>query len=113
QCNLLSSGISFLLAVGTFFTGSGNFSWQSPRDNRNKEAPRRTIPVEADENPSNYALMAYASSGSSSFSGSDNEDVKLLKLDVMLRDNELVELRKKFEKAKKERDELKHTLEKL
>nr|GEX27457.1 LTR Gag-Pol-polymerase 3 [Tanacetum cinerariifolium] len=24
QCNLLSSGISFLLAVGTFFTGSGN-----------------------------------------------------------------------------------------
>nr|GFA38502.1 reverse transcriptase domain-containing protein [Tanacetum cinerariifolium] len=28
QCNLLNSGISFLLAVGTFFTGSGNFSWQ-------------------------------------------------------------------------------------
>nr|GEV81536.1 retrovirus-related Pol polyprotein from transposon TNT 1-94 [Tanacetum cinerariifolium] len=28
QCNLLSSGISFLLAMGTFFTGSGNFSWQ-------------------------------------------------------------------------------------
>nr|GFD19068.1 hypothetical protein [Tanacetum cinerariifolium] len=24
QCNLHSSGISFLLAVGTFFTGSGN-----------------------------------------------------------------------------------------
>nr|GEZ41804.1 hypothetical protein [Tanacetum cinerariifolium] len=28
QCNLLSSVISFLLAVGTFFTSSGNFSWQ-------------------------------------------------------------------------------------
>nr|GFB30876.1 hypothetical protein [Tanacetum cinerariifolium] len=41
------------------------------------------------------------------------EDIKLLKLDVMLRDNALVELRKKFEKAKKERDELKHTLEKF
>nr|GFB73231.1 hypothetical protein [Tanacetum cinerariifolium] len=35
------------------------------------------------------------------------EDIKLLKLDIMLRDNALIELRKKFEKAKKERDELK------
>nr|GEW96443.1 hypothetical protein [Tanacetum cinerariifolium] len=35
------------------------------------------------------------------------EDIKLLKLDVMLRDNALVELRKKFKKAKQERDELK------
>nr|GEV69892.1 ribonuclease H-like domain-containing protein [Tanacetum cinerariifolium] len=34
------------------------------------------------------------------------EDIKLLKLDVMLRDNALVELRKKFEKAEKERDEV-------
>nr|GEU34246.1 reverse transcriptase domain-containing protein [Tanacetum cinerariifolium] len=41
------------------------------------------------------------------------EDIKLLKLDVMLRDNTLVELRKKFEATEKERDELKHTLEKI
>nr|GEZ22899.1 hypothetical protein [Tanacetum cinerariifolium] len=41
------------------------------------------------------------------------EHIKLLKLDVMLRDNALVELRNKFETAKKERDELKHTLEKF
>nr|GEX85069.1 putative ribonuclease H-like domain-containing protein [Tanacetum cinerariifolium] len=41
------------------------------------------------------------------------EDIKLLKLDVMLRDNALVEFRKKFEKAKKERDDLKLTLEKF
>nr|GEV92334.1 hypothetical protein [Tanacetum cinerariifolium] len=40
------------------------------------------------------------------------EDIKLLKLDVMLRDNALVELRKKFEKAKQERDEFKLKLEK-
>nr|GEU35382.1 hypothetical protein [Tanacetum cinerariifolium] len=68
---------------------------RSPRDNRNKESTRRTIPLEvpnsnalvsqcnavggydwrfqADEEPTNYALMAYASSGSSSSSGSDNE----------------------------------------
>ncbi|GKF09203.1 hypothetical protein Tco_0043427, partial [Tanacetum coccineum] len=35
------------------------------------------------------------------------EDIKVLKLDVMLRDNALTELRKKFEKAKKEKDDLK------
>nr|GEV76495.1 hypothetical protein [Tanacetum cinerariifolium] len=39
------------------------------------------------------------------------EDIKLLKLDVTLRDNALVKLRKKFEKAEKERDELKLKLE--
>nr|GEX63692.1 ribonuclease H-like domain-containing protein [Tanacetum cinerariifolium] len=41
------------------------------------------------------------------------DDIKLLKLDVMLRDNALVKLGKKFKKAKKERDELKLTLEKF
>nr|GFB89113.1 hypothetical protein [Tanacetum cinerariifolium] len=155
---------------------------RSPRDTRNKDTQRRNVPVEtstsnalisqcdgvgsydwsfqADEEPTNYALMAFTSSSSSS---SDNEvapcskacskayttlqsyydkltnnlrksqfdvllyktglesvrarlvvyqqnenlfeeDIKLLKLDVMLRDNALVELRKKFEKAKTERD---------
>nr|GEV79573.1 ribonuclease H-like domain-containing protein [Tanacetum cinerariifolium] len=39
------------------------------------------------------------------------EDIKLLKLDVMLRDNALVDLRKKFEKAEQKRDELKLKLE--
>ncbi|GJX70966.1 ribonuclease H-like domain-containing protein [Tanacetum coccineum] len=41
------------------------------------------------------------------------EDIKILKLDIMLRDNALTELRKKFEKTKKERDDLKLTLEKF
>nr|GEW24998.1 hypothetical protein [Tanacetum cinerariifolium] len=41
------------------------------------------------------------------------EDTKLLKLDVQLRDNALVELRKKFEKAEQERDELKLKLDKF
>nr|GEZ17466.1 putative ribonuclease H-like domain-containing protein [Tanacetum cinerariifolium] len=167
---------------------------RSPRDNRNKETTRRTILVEvstsnalvsqcdavggydwsfqADKEPTNYALTAYASSGSSSFSGSDKEvapcskscskayatlqthydnltvefrksqldllsyktdlvsvearlvmyqknetvfeeDIKLLKLDVMLRDNALAELRKKFKNAKKERNDLKLTLDKF
>nr|GEU99499.1 hypothetical protein [Tanacetum cinerariifolium] len=117
---------------------------RSPRDNKNKNTPRRTVLVEADEEPTNYALMAYASSGSSSSSRSHNEvapcfkaclkglasvkarlvvyeqnenvfeeDIKLLKLNVILRDNALVELKKKFKKAEKEKDDLKLTLEKF
>nr|GEX73493.1 hypothetical protein [Tanacetum cinerariifolium] len=39
------------------------------------------------------------------------EDIELLKLDVMLRDNALLELRKKFKKAEQERDEIKLKLE--
>nr|GEW87552.1 hypothetical protein [Tanacetum cinerariifolium] len=162
----------------------GHFAMEcrSPKDTRNKENQRRNVLVEtstsnalvshydgirsydwsfqAEEEPTNYALMAFTSSSSSSF---DNEvasfskactksyatlqshydmltndlrnsifdvfsyktgleyvearivvyqknetifedDIKLLKLDVMLRDNALVELRKKFTKAKQERD---------
>ncbi|GKA84068.1 hypothetical protein Tco_0805663 [Tanacetum coccineum] len=41
------------------------------------------------------------------------EDIKILKLNINLRDNALTELRKKFEKAEKERDDLKLTLEKF
>ncbi|GJY59883.1 putative ribonuclease H-like domain-containing protein [Tanacetum coccineum] len=41
------------------------------------------------------------------------DDIKILKINIKLRDNALTELRKKFEKAKKERDDLKLTLEKF
>nr|GEX24853.1 ribonuclease H-like domain-containing protein [Tanacetum cinerariifolium] len=69
---------------------------RSPRNNRNKEAIRRTVPVEvstsnalvsqcdavdgydwsfqAEEEPTNYALMAFTSPGSSSSTGLDNEN---------------------------------------
>nr|GEW79954.1 hypothetical protein [Tanacetum cinerariifolium] len=93
---------------------------------------------QAKEEPINCALMAFTSSSSSI---SDNEvascskaclesvearilvyqqnetvfekDIKLLKLDVQLRDNGLVDLRKRFEKEKQERDELKLKLDKI
>ncbi|GJV59448.1 putative ribonuclease H-like domain-containing protein [Tanacetum coccineum] len=106
------------------------------QDSRNRETTRKTVPAE--EGHTNFALMAYTSSSSSS---SDTEvstcskaclesveakldvykknetifkeDIKILKLDIMLRDNALTELRKKFEKAEKERDDLKLTLEKF
>nr|GFB76000.1 hypothetical protein [Tanacetum cinerariifolium] len=41
------------------------------------------------------------------------EDIKFLKLEVQLRDNALVILRQKFEKAEQERDDLKLKLEKF
>ncbi|GJR10529.1 ribonuclease H-like domain-containing protein [Tanacetum coccineum] len=96
------------------------------QDSRNREPTRRTMPAE--EGPTNFALMAYTSSGAYK-AGLESvearldvyknneaifeEDIKILKLDVMLRDNALTELRKKFEKAEKERDDLKLTLEKF
>nr|GEY48397.1 ribonuclease H-like domain-containing protein [Tanacetum cinerariifolium] len=46
---------------------------RSPRDNENKDTPKKTVLVEADEEPTNYELMTYASSGSSSSSRSDND----------------------------------------
>ncbi|GKA18617.1 putative ribonuclease H-like domain-containing protein [Tanacetum coccineum] len=135
------------------------------QDSRNREITRRTVPVkettlnalvsqcdgfgydwsdQAEEGPSNHALMAYTSSGSSCSSSSDTEsqlnvgaykaglefvearlnvykkneavfekDINILKLDIMLRDNALIELKKKIKKAEKERNDLKLTLEKF
>nr|GEX61143.1 hypothetical protein [Tanacetum cinerariifolium] len=157
-------GFDMSKVEGYNFHRRGHFAkkCRSPRDNRNKDTPRRTATVDVS------TLNALLSQCSSSSSGSDNElapcskacskayatlqshydkltvdfrksqfnvlsyktvlesvearlvvyqknenvfeeDIKLLKLDVMLRDNALVELRKKFEKAEKERDDLKLT----
>ncbi|GKA84221.1 hypothetical protein Tco_0805816 [Tanacetum coccineum] len=97
----------------------------APRENKNRELVRRNVTVEttetkalvaqdglgydwsdqAEEEPTNFALMACTSSSSSSL---DSE--VLIK---QLRDNALTELRKKFEKSEKEIDDLKLTLEKF
>nr|GEX57355.1 ribonuclease H-like domain-containing protein [Tanacetum cinerariifolium] len=74
---------------------------RSPKDTRRNvaaEPQRRNVPVE--EEPTNYVVMAFTSLSSSS---SDNK----------LRDNALVVLRQKFEKAEQERDDLKLKLEKF
>ncbi|GJZ25675.1 hypothetical protein Tco_0569928 [Tanacetum coccineum] len=83
--------------------------------------------------PINFVLMAFTSSRSSSSSDSEvdscsksleaahykknkavyEESINVLNLEVKLRDNALVENKKKLEKAEKERDELKLTLEKF
>ncbi|GJZ06199.1 ribonuclease H-like domain-containing protein [Tanacetum coccineum] len=175
---------------------NGHFAREcrAPRnqENRGRENGRRTVTVETptenaliaqdgirgydwsyqaeEEHPTNFALMAYTSSGSSSSSDSEvdscsktcvkayatlkeqydnlnsdynksqfnlvsykaglesvearlahykkneavfEESINVLKLEVRLRDNALVEYKKKLEKAEKERDELKLTLEKF
>ncbi|GJY92415.1 putative ribonuclease H-like domain-containing protein [Tanacetum coccineum] len=133
------------------------------QENRGRENSRRTVTVETptenalvaqdgiggydwsyqakEKHPTNYALMAYTSSGSSSISNSKvdscskscvkaystlkeqydslSSDYKKSQFNlvsykaVKLRDNALVENKKKLEKAEKERDELKLTLEKF
>ncbi|GJR76823.1 putative ribonuclease H-like domain-containing protein [Tanacetum coccineum] len=83
---------------------------------------------QVEEGPINFALMAYTSSGTYK-AGLEfvetrldvykknevifEEVIKILKLDIKLRDNALTELRNKFEKAEKERDDLKLNLEKF
>nr|GEW39838.1 copia protein [Tanacetum cinerariifolium] len=130
------------------------------QDNMNMEEPRRTMPVkdttsnamvsqydglgndwidQAEDRLTNFALLAYASSSSSSSDSKVSscaykaglesiearlevykknkaifeDDIKILKLDVMFRDKAITDLRKNFEKAEKERDDLKLTLEKF
>ncbi|GJS17493.1 ribonuclease H-like domain-containing protein [Tanacetum coccineum] len=134
------------------------------QENRGRENSRRTVTVETsienalvaqdriggynwsyqaeEEHLTNYALMAFTSSRSSSCSDSESqfnlvsykaglesvearlahykkneavfeESINVLNLEVKLRDNALVENKKKLEKAEKERDELKLTLEKF
>nr|GEV19937.1 hypothetical protein [Tanacetum cinerariifolium] len=92
---------------------------------------------QAEEEPANYALMAFSYSSSSSnnevvscstaslesvearllvYKQNEyvfEEDIKLLKLKVQLRDNALVNLKQTLEKAEQERDDLKLKLEKF
>nr|GEY37962.1 ribonuclease H-like domain-containing protein [Tanacetum cinerariifolium] len=97
-----------------------DLKWQmamSPKDNRNKETQRRNVPVETSTsnalvsqcNESVEARILVYQQNETIF----EEYIKLLKLDVQLRDNALVELRKKFEKAEQQREDLKLKLDKF
>nr|GEU62249.1 hypothetical protein [Tanacetum cinerariifolium] len=90
--------------------GVGNYDWS----------------FHAEEEPTNYALMAFTSSSSFRLESVEarllvyqqnetvfEENIKLLKLDIELRDKALVVLRQKFESEKQERDVLKLKLEKF
>ncbi|GJS97684.1 ribonuclease H-like domain-containing protein [Tanacetum coccineum] len=96
---------------------------RAPRNqgNRNRDTPRRIVPVETPANalvvqdvvggydwsfqaegrPTDFALMAHLSSGSSSSSSSDSE----------VRDNSITELKNQLAEALKEKDDLKLKLE--
>nr|GEU94269.1 hypothetical protein [Tanacetum cinerariifolium] len=104
----------------------GHFAkeYMSHRDTRNKDTQRRNVLVESSTSntlvKSQFDVLSYKTSLESVearlvvYQQNENmfkEDFKLLKLDVMLRDNAIVELRKKFKKVEQERDELKLTLE--
>nr|GEY26426.1 hypothetical protein [Tanacetum cinerariifolium] len=81
------------------------------QDNRNREAPRRKFNLGAYEAglESVKARLEVYKKNEAIF----KDDIKILKLDVMFRDKAITRLRQKFEKAKKERDDLKLTVEKF
>ncbi|GKE95364.1 ribonuclease H-like domain-containing protein, partial [Tanacetum coccineum] len=84
------------------------------RENRNREPIRKNVIVETIEKSFGGSRWTWArldvyKKNEVIF----EEDIKILKLDIKLRDNALIELRKKFEKAKKERVDLKLTLAKF
>nr|GEY61141.1 ribonuclease H-like domain-containing protein [Tanacetum cinerariifolium] len=101
--------------------GRGYFArkCRSPKDTKNKDTQRRNVPVET--STSNALVLQCDGVGLESvearlviYQQNENvfeEDIKLLKLDIMLRDNALIDLRMKFEKAEQARDELKLKLE--
>ncbi|GKB86374.1 ribonuclease H-like domain-containing protein [Tanacetum coccineum] len=135
---------------------------RAPRnqENRNKENTRRVVPVEtttsnalvscddsgydwsdqAEEGPTNFALMAYSSTSSNSEVSTDSncsssclekslesvesrllvykknefiyeEDIKILKREIHLREVAITELRRKLELAQKQKDEIQLTVE--
>ncbi|GKA24911.1 putative ribonuclease H-like domain-containing protein [Tanacetum coccineum] len=125
------------------------------QENRNKENTRRVVPVEtttsnaliscdglgdydwsdqAEEGPTNFALMAYSSTSSNSEVSTDSnclesvearllvykknesvyeEDIKLLKREIYLKEVAITKLRRKLELAQKQKDEIQLTIEKL
>ncbi|GJV96438.1 hypothetical protein Tco_1548015 [Tanacetum coccineum] len=100
--------------------------------NKNRENTRRVMPVEtttsnalmscdgagydwsdqAEEGPTDFALMAYTYTNSNSKSVYE-EDIKVLKYEIYLREVAITELRRKLELAQKQKDEIQLTVEKL
>nr|GEU84556.1 putative ribonuclease H-like domain-containing protein [Tanacetum cinerariifolium] len=112
------------------FHRKGHFA----REYRSLKDPRRPgsydWSYQAEEEPANFALMAFSSNSSSdNKTGLESvearllvykqnesvfeENIKLLNIKVQLRDTDLVALRHKLEKAEQERDNLKLKLEKF
>ncbi|GJU10032.1 putative ribonuclease H-like domain-containing protein [Tanacetum coccineum] len=104
---------------------------------QDREPTRRSVPVEettlndlvsqcdglgydwtdqAEEGPTNFALMACSPTSSSSLTNSKfcvEEDIKLLKREIYLRDLDFSELKRKLELAIKEKDEVQLTVQKF
>nr|GFB25018.1 ribonuclease H-like domain-containing protein [Tanacetum cinerariifolium] len=104
-------------ALGSQCDGTGTYNWS----------------YQVEEEPTNFALMAFSSSSSNSSSDNETgleyvearllvyeqnesvleENIKLLNIEVQLRDTALTTLRQKLDTTKKERDDLNMKLEKF
>ncbi|GJY26564.1 ribonuclease H-like domain-containing protein [Tanacetum coccineum] len=100
------------------------------QENINRENTRRVVPVETttfnalvscdgfiydwsdqeEEGLTNFALMAYSSTSSNS-KGCYEEDIKVLKCKIHLREVAITELKRKLKLAQKQKDEIQLTVE--
>ncbi|GJY88539.1 retrovirus-related pol polyprotein from transposon TNT 1-94 [Tanacetum coccineum] len=125
------------------FNGKETVSFDKTKGNRNGDAPRWIVPVEtpsnalvvqdciggydwsfqAEEDITNFALMAYISQGLESLEARIvihqkieavyEEDIAFLKYDVKVRDNSITELKNQLAESLREKDDLKLKLEKF
>nr|GEX98115.1 ribonuclease H-like domain-containing protein [Tanacetum cinerariifolium] len=91
-------------------------SLKDTRKNDATEPQRRSVPLTADFQKSQFDVISYQTCSESIearllvYKQNESvfeEDIKLLKLEVQLRDNSLVRLKQNLEKAEQERDDLK------
>nr|GEV39264.1 hypothetical protein [Tanacetum cinerariifolium] len=88
---------SYLNALVSQCDGTGTYDWS----------------YQAEEEPTNFAHMAFTSSSSNSSFDNEEENIKLLNIEVQLRDNALTTLRQKLDTTEKEREDLNMKLEKF
>nr|GEV29879.1 hypothetical protein [Tanacetum cinerariifolium] len=69
------------------------------QDNKHKESTKRSVPVET---PASTALVSC-----------DDEDIKVLKVEIQMKEIAIKELRRKLEIAQKEKDGIQLTVDKL
>nr|GEU79895.1 hypothetical protein [Tanacetum cinerariifolium] len=92
---------------------------RSPKDKRRNvaaEPQRRNVPVETSTSNALVSQLESAEARLLVYQQNETvfeEDIKLIKLKVQLRDNAVVVLRQKFEKAEQERNDLKLKLKKF
>ncbi|GJZ20740.1 putative ribonuclease H-like domain-containing protein [Tanacetum coccineum] len=106
----------FLKNTGRKLTVNGNETIGFDKSKVSCDGSGYDLSDQAEEGATNFALMAYSSTSSNSESIRKNEpvyeeDIKVLKREIHLREVAITELRRKLELAQKQKDEIQLTVE--